>query len=409
MTYRIYLDFETRSEIDLKKMGAAKYAAHSSTEILCVAFKEPSYQAELITPYDFDQEYWLYAPANTPDILFVAHNVAFEYAIWHEIMVKRYGYPAIPLSRWRCTMAKSASCGLPAKLELVAKVLELPAQKDMAGNQSMLVLSRPKKDGSFWTPEEKPELFEQLYKYCAQDVLVEQQLDERLPDLSPHEQSIWEMNERINQSGVTIDVPVVKTIVGLSREHKISLGERFSIATGENFKPSQRAKFQAWINTLGYEIEDTQATTLEALLDKMEDCDLSKAIEIALEYNKSSIAKYSSMLNRVSNDGKLRGTSAYHSAHTGRFAGRGVQLQNLHRGGLAMAALVRILSTGDYDFISWAYDDPSPAVAIASAVRGMFIPSAGKEFIVADLSGIEARVLGWLAGQTDKLADFRTM
>jgi DNA polymerase bacteriophage-type len=110
------------------------------------------------------------------------------------------------------------------------------------------------------------------------------------------------------------------------------------------------------------------------------------------------------MLRRVSADGKLRGTASYHAAHTGRFGGRGVQLQNLFRSKYSMEALIETLRQGDYDELSWAYDDVSKA--LASAIRGMFISEDETDFLVGDLTGIEARVLAWLAGAHDKLAAF---
>ena len=35
---KLHIDFETRSELDIKKVGAYKYAKHPSTEILCMAY-----------------------------------------------------------------------------------------------------------------------------------------------------------------------------------------------------------------------------------------------------------------------------------------------------------------------------------------------------------------------------------
>jgi len=399
-----YLDFETRSKLDLRKVGVAVYAAHPSTDILCLAYDSGTGTAppDILIKSPFYSS-WLDHMARDDKVIFVAHNAGFEQAIWSEIMVKRYGYPPISIHRWKCTMAKSAACGLPQKLETVAKVLKLPAQKDMEGNASMLVLSRPRKDGTFWTPEQRPDHFAKLYKYCQQDVLVEQQLDESLPDLTPYETRVWRMNERINQSGVNIDVPLVRTVMTLLDEHKIYLRGKFCEITGETFPPTQRAKFKEWLWAQGLEVPDTKATTLEPFAEDHWDAGI--AIQIFLDSNKSSLAKFKGLIARVSADNRLRNTAAYHAAHTGRFGGRGVQLQNLFRGKHQMETLCKILSIGDYEFFKWAYDEASRA--LSSSIRGMFIPDDGYDFLIGDLSGIEARVLAWLAGQEDKLEMFR--
>lgn len=409
--YKCFLDFETYSELDLKKVGSHRYASHPSTGIHCLAFKQFPSNIEdiwLISSFNDVNSDWrtwreeraLCQLAAKKNVIFVAHNAAFEMDIWEEIMVKRYGYPEIPIERWKCTMAKAQACGLPAGLGSVAKVLQLPAQKDMEGNKSMLFLSKPNRQGKFWDSEEKPEDFKNLYRYCQQDVAVEMQLDARLPDLSAYEQRVWVLNEKINRRGVRVNVPLVNKVISLSNAHKKLLGEKFQKITGENFKPTQRKKFQQWLSAQGFQVADTKSTTLEKLKGEK----IEGVVSLFLASNKSSLAKYKAMVNRVSPDNKLRGITAYHAAHTGRFGGRGVQLQNLPRTSYPMALLHKTLEAEDYDWLALLYG--LPAHAMSSAIRGMFIPDDGFEFIVGDLSGIEARVLAWLAGQTDKLERF---
>ena len=38
VTHILHRDYETRSQVDLKKVGAHRYAADPSTEVLCMAF-----------------------------------------------------------------------------------------------------------------------------------------------------------------------------------------------------------------------------------------------------------------------------------------------------------------------------------------------------------------------------------
>jgi DNA polymerase len=399
---KLHIDFETRSAVDLKKSGSYIYAADPSTDVLCCAFGTPKSMHLWIPGQDEITTQILKEVAHYPLVLFVAHNAAFEMDIWQEIMVKRYGFPAIPINRWRCTMAKAYACGLPGKLEEVAKVLKLQNQKDMSGSRTMLTLSKPNRKSEFYTPADKPDEFQQLYNYCRQDVLTEMELDGRLPDLSDEEQKIWEINEEINRSGITIDRKSVENAIKLSEKHKELLTERFKAITGGDFLPSQRKVFGEWLKSQGYSVDDTKATTLEKITGEGP---VQTAIKLFLAANKTSLAKYPAMLARISDDNRLRGLAAYHAAHTGRFGGRGVQVQNLPRSKYPAEKMIIDIATGDYEHFISQYEEP--VGALSSAIRNMFIPSPGCEFLVGDLSGIESRVTSWVARQMNKLDDFR--
>src|ERR1700677_3327928 len=106
---KIYLDFETRSLADLKAVGAAKYAADSSTDVLCIGYSVDG-EVEirsLIDPNHLDTKYgefnaiWDFSADR--DYIFISHGI-FDQFIWQSVMVKKYGYPEIPIERWRCTM-----------------------------------------------------------------------------------------------------------------------------------------------------------------------------------------------------------------------------------------------------------------------------------------------------------------
>ena len=76
-THSLHRDFETRSKADLKKVGAAVYAADPSTEILCVAYAVDDGPVQLWRPGDPVPAEWFEAAAN-PSWTAVAHNDAFE-------------------------------------------------------------------------------------------------------------------------------------------------------------------------------------------------------------------------------------------------------------------------------------------------------------------------------------------
>ena len=64
------------------------------------------------------------------------------------------------------------------------------------------------------------------------------------------------------------------------------------------------------------------------------------------------------MQNMMCADGRARGCFAFYGSHTGRFAGRGIQLQNLPRNEMDELAIVRdTVKIGNYPLLNVLYDD----------------------------------------------------
>jgi DNA polymerase bacteriophage-type len=128
-------------------------------------------------------------------------------------------------------------------------------------------------------------------------------------------------------------------------------------------------------------------------------------LEIRQQTGKTSTSKYKAMVSRASQDGRVRDILMYCAAHTKRWGGRGLQVQNLPRGTVDADVAIQILQRNNYDWFSGCYADPM--AVYSSCIRGMLIPDEGNELYVADYSSIEARVLAWLAGQESTLQLFR--
>lgn len=90
----VVIDIETRSRLDLRRVGAARYAADPSTDVWCVAFVIDDGSVQLWLPGSPVPAAIIEAAAD-PEYLFVAHNAAFERAIWRDILTPRYGWPVI--------------------------------------------------------------------------------------------------------------------------------------------------------------------------------------------------------------------------------------------------------------------------------------------------------------------------
>lgn len=425
MKTKITNDFETRSEFELRKGGAWEYSCHPSTEPTCWSYKLGANSTRIIKFGEFNLKDGTASPAAralanaaaTGKFIFSAHNAPFEIAIYNNILVPRFGWPEIPLHHWRCTAAKAASHALPRNLSGACEALGLPIQKDMEGYAIMMKLCKPTQAWAKWKksgkgPEPKkwhddPEDFEKLYSYCITDTEAEFLIDETLSDLSPAEQELWFLDQKINNRGVRIDIPLVEKILGMLETETKSLKKRTEDLTlGLLDSPTKRAQLLEFLKLEGLEMDNTQAKTVQAILDKGNLTPTAKELlEIKQALSKTSTAKYKAMKICAERDHRARGLLMYWGASTGRWSGKLIQIQNFPRGVIDdTLEAIEIVERGSIDDIKFAYGEPFSV--FSSILRGMILPSEGKELFVADYSSIEMVVLFWLSGNLDGLKAF---
>ncbi len=87
-------------------------------------------------------------------------------------------------------------------------------------------------------------------------------------------------------------------------------------------------------------------------------------------------------------------------------SGRGIQLQNLPQNHISTLDEAReLMKMGCFDMVESIYGN-TPDI-LSQLIRTMLVPKDGCEFIVADFSAIEARVLAWEAGEQWVLDAFK--
>ena len=329
---KLHIDFETKSAVDLIKAGSHAYASHPSTDVLCMGYAFGDEPVQLWLPNQPLPKRVVDHVANGQMVC--AWNLSgFEFLIWNRILVFKYGAPMLVLKQCQDTMALAYAMALPGQLQHAAPALGLPHQKDMKGHRVMLKLSQPKKDGTFWTPETAPEDFAALYAYCPQDVEVERAADRRLVPLSDKEQRLWELDNRINARGVYIDKVSAIAAIKVVECEVARLNDQMMKATGGAVEACTNTKALAtWVRYRGIETPGVAKADITDLLLRDElPGDVREALLIRQEAGKSSTAKLESVMESLSQDGRIRGCFQYHGASTGRFAGRRVQLQNFPR------------------------------------------------------------------------------
>ena len=423
------IDFETRSTLDLRKTGVYPYAAHPTTDIWCMAYAFGDEEPALWVPprpalggaphpsarVEGGEMTW-FGPV-PPSILehiesggeLRAWNAQFERIIWREIMVKRYGFPPIRDEQWVDTAAEAAALALPRSLDQAARVLGLDVEKDMAGRRLMLQMAKPRKirgsDELVWWDDEERRL--KLYEYCRQDVRVERAVKERLKPLSPMEREVYLLDQRINDRGVRIDLPLVNAaqeLVTIVTEQ--GNAELEQITGGAVSAVTKVADIKSWLAGKGLELDSLSKDIVRDLLAKPDDLstDVERVLQIRADLGKSSTAKLVAMVRATCEDSRARGLFLYHAASTGRWGGKLIQPQNFPR------PLIKWIDR----YIPWVMDrefeliefEHPPAVVVSSMLRSMMIASPGHRLIAGDFGQIEARVLAWIAGQTDLLQLF---
>lgn len=428
---RATIDFETRSPVNLKKHGAWIYARDPGTEIMCLAYKLPGQPTQL---WHMEHEALLIGESDLPLDLFAfilagglveAHNVFFERCVWTHIAVARRGWPMVSPGQWRCSAAKCSAHALPRALEMACMAMEVPIKKDMDGRRVMLKLSKPRKprkaETDAWRQEhgdkpmpvlyhESEEDLRTLWAYCVTDVDAEHALSLAVPDLSWSELLVWQMDQDMNWAGAKFDRKLAVAALKLADKYKKRLNEELYMLTGIE-AGTKRAQVSEWLASHeGLELPDTAKDTVDWHLSRD---DLSgrarRILEILREVNKTSTRKYTAILNYADpDDDRIRDLLMYHGANTGRWAGKGVQVQNFPKGefdDFDMDEACEWVLEGDIDWIEAMYGD---VMAFLSAtIRGTIIPSDGRDFMVADYSAIEARCVLWLAEAQAALDVFR--
>lgn len=400
---KVHLDFETYSEFDLKTGGAWGYSKHHSTEALCMGYTYGNEEPQLWRPGEPLPDF-VKRPA---DFELHAWNAPFEIMIWHNTL----HWTEAPLHLWHDTMAKAAAMALPMALGTCAKVLGLPEdkQKDKRGRYLIQRLCKPYRGERVqdWV------LLDELYKYCLQDVIVEREIDRLLLPLRGVERDVWLLDQKINFRGVYIDREVAEAIIETLDTRALYLNKKFQLLTkGVVSGARSFVALKQWVaQEANLTLETIDKEKTKEILSADVPQHVKDVLEIKMELSKSSTAKFKSAVARTTDDDpRARGLFAYHAAATGRWAGRGIQLQNLPRSSYVdhdFDSARRLFIDRDAQLLEILFD--LPQLAASRMVRGTVMAAPGRELVCADFSAIEGRGLAYLAGEDWVLEEYRRL
>lgn len=413
MSY-LFLDFETFSEADLKKVGSYAYAEHPSTEVLICTY---AFDDEPVQVWDCTDGSDMPGDLHRALRRLVKPNSRIK-MVWHNgsmfdrlIMKHCWGFD-IPVSNTIDTMILAFRHALPGSLDALCEVLGVSADnaKDKRGKALIQRFSKPTPKNykiRRYTSETHPDEWALFIKYAVSDITAMREVFHKLPRWgnSEFEDRVLELDQLINDRGFKVDVALAEAAIEAVEKHKAQLQEEAQrkyggSLTGNDFLPILRELAPA------HRIHNAQKSTLNDLLadDDLPD-DARTIIEMRLGAASTASTKYNPLLLGRSSDDRRRGCIQYGGAkRTLRFAGKGFQPQNLARGyyhddelDKGISALLKGRAHRRFDV----------AKLTASTVRSCIIPEAGHKFVVADYSNVEGRGLAWLAGEETALDTFR--
>ena len=429
------IDLETYSDVDIKQNGVYKYADNPNFDILLFAYSVNGGDVKVVDLASGEKIPEDVLKALTDDtVIKWAFNANFErvcLSVWLQKYYPQYfkGYQSdekalqnyLSPTSWRCSMVWSNYVGLPHSLDAVGKELNLTDQKMKEGKELIKYFCCPckpiVKNGMRTRnlPQHNPDGWETFKQYNKRDVEAELEIKERLR-LTPVPEDVWKqyvIDQKINDRGVKIDTAFVQKAQEVDDTIRdINYAELKNITGLDN--PNSTVQLKNWLKTQGVTTENLDKKAIEELLTQHNEGIVPQALKLKLQLAKSSVKKYSRMQDMTTQDGRARGCFMFYGATTtGRWAGRGIQLQNLPQNHLKeLDAARNAILNADYEamrekFISedgkTSYNTPD---ALSQLLRTAIIPDDGHKFIVADYSQIEARVLSVIAGEEWRLKAF---
>lgn len=397
----LWIDFETKSNCDLRSKGVYNYAQDASTEVLCMSYAFDEEDVVTWTPgQPFPERVRNYTG------LIYSHNAAFERLIfWYVLQIN------FKLEQFYCTATQARANCAPGSLEDVGRFAGASMKKDHRGAALIRLMCVP-------PFKHTPDLMAEMISYCEQDVRAMRAISKGLRPLSDEELADYHVNEQINDRGVLVDVPLCKAAIKYAAAELVEI-EAIVQEVSEGAIVSVRSpKMRQWVwDRVGEEARTLMQKDDKISIDKtvranLLNCDgvpedVKEIIQCADDLWASSVAKFSRLAALADDeDERVRGAFVFAGgAATGRASSYGAQVHNFTRKCADDPSAVRHAMVRGHAIV------PRFGERVTDVLKGMLrpalIPAHGRSFVVADWSSIEARVNPWLSGRgQDKLDIF---
>lgn len=394
----LWLDFETRSRCDLKSKGVYNYAQDASTEVLCMSYAFDDGEVQTWLPHQEFPE----AVRNHKGLIY-AHNATFERLIfWYVLQIN------FKLEQFYCTATQARANCAPGSLEDVGRFAGADMRKDHRGSQLIRLLSVPQANGQF---REDAALMAEMVRYCEQDVRAMRAISQALRPLSDVELQDYHVNERINDRGILVDVPLCHAAVKFAADEAVEIQQIVTEVTEGVITSVRSPKMREWVlERVGDEAKKLMWTGEKYSIDKnvranllaMENPDevppdVAEVIQCADDLWASSVAKFSRLAQLADEeDHRVRGALVFAGGSaTGRASSYGAQVHNFPRKSAKEPDAVRTAMVRGHKIV------PQFGTRITDVLKTMLRPAIvaapGNVLIAYDWSAIEGRVHPWLS------------
>ena len=399
----LWVDFETRSACDLKTAGVYNYAQDPSTDVLCMSYAFDNEDVQTWVPLQKFPE----RVRNHTGLIY-AHNAAFERLIfWYVLQID------FKLEQFYCTATQARANCAPGSLEDVGRFAGASMKKDHRGNQLIRLMCIPPFKNT-------PELMAEMIQYCEQDVRAMRAVSLAMRPLSTEELADYHVNERINDRGVMVDVPLCHAAVKFASEELIEIEQIVAEVTEGAITSVRSPKMREWVlERVGEQAKELMVVykdgekkysidkTVRANLLAMENADevppiVAEVIQCADDLWASSVAKFSRLAGLADvEDQRVRGAFVFAGGSaTGRASSYGAQVHNFTRKCAGLPEDVRTAMVRGHSIV------PKFGKRVTDVLKGMLrpalIPAKGKSLVVADWAAVEARVNPWLSNRGER-------
>jgi DNA polymerase len=411
----LWCDLESYCEISLKVRGSARYAEDAEVMILTWALDDGPVHLWDCTAgpiADPGEEVDFLCALEDPNTL-----VWFQNGDKFDWEVLKHALPwfaqMVPLERRRDTMVQAYCHGLPGNLEMMGDALGVDYDKAKlkTGRRLIHLFCKPQASGKRNTRETHPEEWAEFCEYAKQDIVAMRECHRRMPqwNYKGKQLDLWFLDQRVNARGMFMDTALAEAAIRASEISKKDLKQRTVEATdGEVASATQVDALLAHIlSVYGVDLPDMQKATIERRSkDENLPWELRELLLLRLETAKTSVAKYTALMNSINTDGRLRGCMQYRgAARTGRVGHRVFQPGNMPRPTMKWKEVNWAIELLKLDAAQLVYENVMKLCS--NAIRGTIVAPPGRKLVVADLANIEGRFAAWLAGEEWKLQAFR--
>ena len=445
----LFIDLETQSPTSLSKCGVKAYLSDKWTRIMCLCVAEPAgdvlvwvppgrypsllwdVKAADIWPEGFGPPRPLYIDrgdsppealsiAIARGITFVAHNAEGFDAPAYEKLIGGES------PTWYDTVPAARAGGLPGGLDKLGHYFTGRGKDPGKDAPKLLYKAKVKRSGTESMPSYNlgtVDLWKAVLRYNIADVLLlERVFNETLEYGEP---DVLAAHSACNQRGLGIDRRYCETLAGIWDELEAQSFKRLEALTdgiihANNIRSGPQ--MLKWLATQGMPITTLRRDALERLYESPEEYDapphVVEVLKLRQVATRAGKGKVAAILSWVDSDDRARGLLKYYGAHTGRWAGVGIQPQNFSRGiaGLDVEGLLDKHEAGKLSIEQVVVEAASASTpehevstddVLSSLLRPVFRAGPGNRLLIVDYAAVECRGIAWCAGQADLLQLFR--